>query len=73
VNVTSTSAPTIAAFPGDGVVLAKVILHARERLAGQVAADGPLPSDLSRPRPRRFVMFTLQGWTTLTRVLSSVS
>ncbi|WP_258609723.1 alginate lyase family protein [Mesorhizobium sp. AR10] len=63
---------SIAAFLGDSAVLAKVGLYARERLADQIATDGSLPQELSRTRPRHYVMFTLQGWTTLARLLSSV-
>jgi len=63
---------SIATFLGDGAMLSRIGLHARERLAGQMAADGSLPRELSRTRPRHYVMFALQGWTTLARVLSSV-
>ena len=62
----------IASFLGDGAALAKAGLHARERIADQIAADGSLPEELSRTRPRHYVMFGLQGWTALARVLSSV-
>ncbi|TIT82026.1 MAG: hypothetical protein E5W56_06790, partial [Mesorhizobium sp.] len=47
-------------------------LHARERIAHQLAADGSLPEELSRTRPRHYAMFALQGWTALARILSSV-
>ncbi|RWD67135.1 MAG: hypothetical protein EOS36_03220 [Mesorhizobium sp.] len=62
----------IAAFQGDGGALAKAGLHARERIAHQLAADGSLPEELSRTRPRHYAMFALQGWTALARILSSV-
>jgi len=62
----------LAAFLGDGAALAKAGLHARERIADQIAADGSLPEELSRTRPRHYVMFGLQGWTALARILSSV-
>jgi hypothetical protein len=51
-------------------MLAKIGLYARESLAGQIATDGSLPKELSRTRPRHYVMFTLQGWTAPARVLS---
>lgn len=63
---------SIATFLGDSATLAKISLYARERLATQIAADGSLPRELSRTRPRHYAMFTLQGWTSLARVLSSV-
>ncbi|KQU79266.1 hypothetical protein ASD12_15630 [Mesorhizobium sp. Root102] len=63
---------SIATFLGDSATLAKVSLYARERFAAQVAADGSLPRELLRTRPRHYAMFTLQGWTSLARVLSSV-
>ncbi|TIQ38608.1 MAG: hypothetical protein E5X48_01700 [Mesorhizobium sp.] len=62
----------IAAFLGDGAALAKAGLYARERIADQIAADGRLPEELSRTRPRHYAMFALQGWTALARILSSV-
>ena len=62
----------IAAFLGDGAALARAGLYARERIADQIAADGRLPGELSRTRPRHYVMFALQGWTALARILSSV-
>ncbi|MGX5801744.1 alginate lyase family protein [Bradyrhizobium sp. Arg314] len=62
----------IAAFLGDGAALAKAGLYARERIAAQIAADGRLPEELSRTRPRHYAMFALQGWTALARILSSV-
>ncbi|WP_245489397.1 MULTISPECIES: alginate lyase family protein [unclassified Mesorhizobium] len=62
----------IAAFLGDGAALAKAGLYARERIADQIAADGRLPEELSRPRPRHYALSALQGWTALARVLSSV-
>jgi hypothetical protein len=62
----------IAAFLGDGPALAKAGLFARERIADQIAADGSLPEELSRTRPRHYVMFALQGWTALARILSLV-
>ncbi|TPL04702.1 alginate lyase family protein [Mesorhizobium sp. B2-4-16] len=62
----------IAAFLGDGAALAKAGLHARERIADQIAADGSQPEELSRTRPRHYAMFALQGWTSLARILSSV-
>ncbi|TPJ56522.1 alginate lyase family protein [Mesorhizobium sp. B2-7-1] len=62
----------IAAFLGDGAALAKAGLHARERIADQIAADGSLPEELSRTRPRHYAMFALQGWTSLARILSSL-
>lgn len=62
----------IAAFLGDGATLAKAGLHARERIADQIAADGRLPEELSRTRPRHYALFALQGWTSLARILSSV-
>lgn len=62
----------IAAFLGDGATLARTGLHARERLAEQVAADGALPRELSRARQRHYVLFALQGWMALTRLLSTV-
>lgn len=63
---------SIAAFLGDGAALAKAGLFARERIADQIAADGRLPEELSRTRPRHYAMFALQGWTALARILSSV-
>lgn len=62
----------IAAFLGDGAALAKAGLFARERIADQIAADGCLPEELSRTRPRHYAMFALQGWTALARILSLV-
>ena len=62
----------IAAFLGDGATLAKTGLYARERLIEQIAADGSLPRELTRARPRHYVVFSLQGWTSLARLLSSI-
>jgi hypothetical protein len=62
----------VAAFLGDAAALAKAGLHARERIADQIAADGSLPEELSRTRPRHYVLFALQGWTSLARILSSI-
>jgi len=60
----------IAAYLADGATIAKTGLYARERLIEQIAADGSLPRELSRPRQRHYVMFGLQGWTALARLLS---
>ncbi|CAN7678872.1 alginate lyase family protein [Mesorhizobium caraganae] len=63
---------SIAAFLGDSTKLAGIGLHARERLADQIASDGSLPKELARTRPIHYTLFTLQGWTTLARILTSI-
>ena len=63
---------SIAAFLGDSAMLARIGLYAKERLADQIATDGSLPREMSRTRPWHYAMFTLQGWTSLARLLSSV-
>ena len=60
---------SIAMFLNDSATLARVRLHARERLATEIASDGSL---LNEPSGLRDAMFTLQGWTSLARLLSSV-
>lgn len=62
----------IAAYLGDASTLNRVRLHSRERLHGQIAADGSLPEELGRIRPMHNVFFTLQGWTALARLMSNV-
>ena len=61
----------IAAYVGDAATLARTGLYARERLIGQIAADGSLPREMSRADQRHYVMFSLQGWTALTRILAA--
>jgi hypothetical protein len=61
----------IAAFLGDAAALAAHTLHARERVIGQIAPDGSLPYELARTRPLHYTLFTLQGFTTVARILSS--
>ena len=63
---------SIAAFLGESAMLAGIGRRTRERLVDQIAPDGSLPKELSRTRPRHYTLFTLQGWTTLARILSSV-
>ncbi|WP_245451758.1 alginate lyase family protein [Mesorhizobium waimense] len=63
---------SIAAFLADSAMLAGIGRRARERLTDQIAPDGSLPRELSRTRPRHYTLSTLQGWTTLARILSSV-
>lgn len=62
----------IAGFLGDGAALSRIRLNCRERLHGHFAEDGSLPAELARTRPRHYVMFTLQGWTALARLMSSI-
>ncbi len=62
----------IAAFLGDAATLAKTGLYARERIIEQIAPDGSLPRELARARQRHYVVFALQGWTNLARLLSSI-
>lgn len=60
---------SIAMFLNDGATLARVRLHARERLAAEIAADGSLFNQTSSLHD---TMLALQGWTSLARLLSSV-
>ena len=60
---------SIAMFLNDDATLARVRLHARERLAAEIAPDG---SFLNETSSLHDAMFALQGWTALARVLSAV-
>jgi hypothetical protein len=60
---------SIALFLNDGATLARVRLHARERLVAEIGSDGSL---LNEPSSLHDAMFALQAWTSLARLLSSV-
>ena len=62
---------TIAAFLGDADIAAEVRNRARLRLSSQICADGSQPHELERTKPRHYVCFSLSGWTTLARIVSS--
>jgi len=61
----------IAAFLGDADIAAEVRNRARLRLLSQISADGSQPHELERTKPRHYVCFSLSGWTTLARIVSS--
>ncbi|MEQ1941922.1 alginate lyase family protein [Mesorhizobium sp. VNQ89] len=62
----------IAHFLRDYRTLARTRLIARSRIYDQVAENGSLPAELSRANPKHYLLFTVQAWTTLARMLSII-
>ncbi|MFA9476110.1 MAG: alginate lyase family protein [Filomicrobium sp.] len=61
----------VAAFLGDAPTLVATLRRAQERILQQFAPDGAQPNELRRVNTRHYCCFNLQGWTSLSRLLSS--
>ena len=61
----------VAAFLGDAPTLVATLRRAQERILQQFAPDGSQPNELRRVNTRHYCCFNLQGWTSLSRLLSS--
>jgi len=62
----------IAAYLGDSSTLNRIRLLSRERLHGQIAADGSLPQEQDRIHHKNHVFSPLLAWANLARIMSNV-
>ncbi|MBL8579967.1 MAG: alginate lyase family protein [Mesorhizobium sp.] len=62
----------IGYFLRDPSALATAGLYARSRIYQQFATDGSLPAEMRRAAPKHYMLFTMQAWTTMARMLSAI-
>eukprot|EP00122_Pirum_gemmata_P009298 Pgem_evm1s8591 len=60
---------SIAAFVDDIPLFLNHTARAQTRLQGQFLKSGELPHEMVRPKQLHYIMFTLQGWFTLNRLM----
>jgi hypothetical protein len=64
---------SIASFINDTAKMIWYIERSRSRMSAQIAQDGRLPEELRRPTCEHYQMFTLQGWSILSRLAQPVN
>jgi hypothetical protein len=66
-------AVAIASFINDTAKMIWYIERSTSRLLAQSMGDGSMPQELSRPTCEHYQMFTLQGWSVLSRMAQTVN
>ncbi|KAI2505539.1 hypothetical protein MHU86_8875 [Fragilaria crotonensis] len=66
-------ATAIASFIHDTAKMIWYLERSTSRLLAHIAADGSMPQELIRPTCEHYQMFTLQGWSVLSRMAETVN
>ena len=66
-------ATAVASFIHDTAKMIWYLERSTSRLIAHIAADGSMPQELIRPTCEHYQMFTLQGWSVLSRMAETVN